>query len=164
MFYFWQGYLTRKTGEGIYKNSLYHHYKFSVHLKLFQNKFGIFLNYHRTWSIMKQRANLRQYTSCFLKYWWDSLVFSPEAKERIPVKWHDKGALSGHQVQDLLQETTCISAHPTYGYQPAFYGPPWSPFHSVALATFQSTLLKFTFSCLGTFNSVVLITVFPAPF
>ena len=32
----------RKIGEGIYKNSLYYHYKFSVHLKLFQNKFGIF--------------------------------------------------------------------------------------------------------------------------
>ena len=41
MFYFWQGYLTRKTGEGIYKNSLYYHYTFSVHLKLFQNKCGI---------------------------------------------------------------------------------------------------------------------------
>ena len=28
---------------------LYYHYKFSVHLKLFQNKFGIFFfNYHRT--------------------------------------------------------------------------------------------------------------------
>lgn len=42
MFYFWQGYQTRKIGEGIYKNSLYYHNKFSVHLKLFQNKLGIF--------------------------------------------------------------------------------------------------------------------------
>ena len=114
MFYFWQGYLMRKIGEGIYKNSLYYHYKFSVHLKLFQNKFGIFFflitieHDLLLWSkqqtldgIPVASGNIGETLSIFI-----------QAKERIPIKWHDKGVLWGHQVQGHLQEMTCISGTP----------------------------------------------------
>lgn len=103
MFYFWQGYQTRKIGEGIYKNSLYYHYKFSVHLKLFQNKLGIFflITIERDLLLWSKQQILDGMPVASWNIGESFSIFT-QAKERIPIKWHDKGVIWGHQVQGLL--------------------------------------------------------------